>query len=400
MMSTATASESEIKRQAAKRSTMVSVWVNLFLTILQIIVGIFAKSQSLVADGIHSLSDLLADFVVLAANRISHRDADDDHPYGHARIETAASLVLGMLLLAVGAGMLWSAGVKITEPESIPDVSPIALWVALFTLVSKEGLFRYMLKIAQRVKSSMLVANAWHARSDAASSLVVAMGIAGNLMGYTFLDPLAAALEGFMVMRMGGKFSWDAISDLIDRGLEEQEVQAIRETLSAIPGVRDVHDMRTRRMGDYALVDVHLLVDGRISVSEGHHIAATARRRVMEQHRTLDVLVHIDPEDDHGHATHTCALPPRDRLMTVLQEMMGQDLSARIQVQLHYLNGSIELEATLDPASARSPEERQLIEQQLVDIIDHVREIRSVRILESRLLVEREDLRDLPPPHA
>ena len=400
MMSTATASESEIKRQAAKRSTMVSVWVNLFLTILQIIVGIFAKSQSLVADGIHSLSDLLADFVVLAANRISHRDADDDHPYGHARIETAASLVLGMLLLAVGAGMLWSAGVKITEPESIPDVSPIALWVALFTLVSKEGLFRYMLKIAQRVKSSMLVANAWHARSDAASSLVVAMGIAGNLMGYTFLDPLAAALVGFMVMRMGGKFSWDAICDLIDRGLEEQEVQAIRETLSEIPGVRDVHDMRTRRMGDYALVDVHLLVDGRISVSEGHHIAATARRRVMEQHRTLDVLVHIDPEDDHGHATHTCALPPRDRLMTVLQEMMGQDLSARIQVQLHYLNGSIELEATLDPASARSPEERQLIEQQLVDIIDHVREIRSVRILESRLLVEREDPRDLPPPHA
>jgi cation diffusion facilitator family transporter len=156
---------------AASRSTWVSVGVNLVLTVTQIAVGLMAKSQGLVADGIHSLSDLVADFVVLLASHHSKKDADLDHPYGHQRFETAASLVLGVLLLAVGVGMLWSAFHKLEEPALVPQVHIIALWVAGGALLAKEALFRYMLAAAKRVKSSMLVANAWHARSDAASSL-------------------------------------------------------------------------------------------------------------------------------------------------------------------------------------------------------------------------------------
>ncbi|MEI8170849.1 MAG: cation diffusion facilitator family transporter [Rhodoferax sp.] len=280
---------------AASRSTWVSVGVNLILTISQIAVGIFAKSQGLIADGIHSLSDLVADFVVLFASHHAQKDADEDHPYGHQRFETAASLILGTLLLAVGVGMLWSAARKLESPESIQTVHIVALWVAGGALIAKELLFRYMLAVAKRVKSSMLVANAWHARSDAASSLVVGIGIIGNLAGYPILDPIAALIVGFMVTKMGWGFSWDAMHDLMDRAVDEAEVLAIRKTLMETPGVSDVHDVRTRKMGDMIVVDAHIEVDAQITVEAGHDIAVQARQRVLQRHRVLNLMTHVDP---------------------------------------------------------------------------------------------------------
>lgn len=181
---------------------------------LQIFIGVFAHSRALVADGIHSLADLISDFVVLIANRHSGAKPDADHNYGHSRYETVASLFLGGLLIAVGVGMLWRAGTRLADLESIPAVHMSALVVAVLVLISKESLFRYMLREAQRVRSAMLIANARHARSDAASSLVVAIGIVGSLAGVRLLDPIAAAIVGFMVARMGWMFGWDALQDL------------------------------------------------------------------------------------------------------------------------------------------------------------------------------------------
>ncbi len=290
------AEHSAAKRAAAAaQSTWVSVVVNLVLTIVQITAGLFAKSQGLVADGIHSLSDLVADFVVLFANHHSKKEADEDHPYGHQRYETAASLVLGGLLLAVGVGMLWSAFRKLEAPESVPTVHILALWIAGGALVVKELLFRYMLTVAKRVKSSMLVANAWHARSDAASSLVVGLGIIGNLAGYPILDPIAALIVGFMVSKMGWKFAWDALHDLMDRSADEQEVQAIRQTVVETPGVLGVHDLRTRKMGDLIVVDAHIEVDATQTVEAGHDIAVNVRQRVIKRHRVLNLMAHVDP---------------------------------------------------------------------------------------------------------
>jgi cation diffusion facilitator family transporter len=280
---------------AAVRSTWVSVLVNLVLTTVQIVVGVFARSQALVADGIHSLSDLVADAVVLVASRQSAKAPDHDHPYGHQRFETGASLVLGLLLLAVAAGMAGSAVMRLQSPETVPPVHVAALVIALFTLASKELLFRYMLRVAERVRSTLLVANAWHARSDAASSLVVALGIVGNLMGYPLLDPIAALIVALMVGRMGWRFGWDAMSDLMDRGAEEAEVEAIRATLVAPPGVAGVHDVRTRKMGDMLQVDAHIEVDATLSVEQGHNIAVLARERVMRHHRVLNLMTHVDP---------------------------------------------------------------------------------------------------------
>lgn len=280
---------------AAKKSTMVSVVINVFMSVTQVLVGIYAQSQALIADGIHSLSDLVSDFVVLFASHHSQKDADEDHPYGHHRFETAASLVVGGLLIAVALGMLWSAFEKLKNPDAIPEVHASALLVAFIALILKEILFRYMLKVAKEVKSSMLVANAWHARSDAASSLVVSVGIIGNLLGYPILDPIAALIVGLMIGKMGWEFGSDAFHDLMDRSANEHEVKSITETLLATPGVLGVHDVKTRKMGDMILVDAHLEVDATLTVEAGHDIGVAARHAVMQRHRVLNLLTHVDP---------------------------------------------------------------------------------------------------------
>lgn len=289
------AASTAARSAAASRSTWVSVAVNLALTLGQVTAGILSRSQGLVADGIHSLSDLIADFVVLVASHHSAKGADEKHPYGHQRFETAASLVLGLLLAVVGIGMLWSAVRKLEAPAAIQRVHVLALWVAVAALIAKELLFRYMLAVAKRVKSSMLVANAWHARSDAASSLVVSVGIVGNLAGYPILDPIAALIVGLLVLKMGAEFGWDAMHDLMDRSADEHEIDTIRETLLATPGVQGVHDLRTRKMGDMIVADAHLEVDAAISVEAGHEIAVAARRNVLSRHRVLNVMTHVDP---------------------------------------------------------------------------------------------------------
>lgn len=294
----------EDRGAAALRSTWVSVGVNLVLATIQVTVGVMARSQGLIADGVHSASDLVADFVVLVAGHHSSKGADQDHPYGHQRFENAASLMLGVLLLVVGAGMLWSAVARLQSPAGVPTVHVAALWVAALALAAKELLFRYMLNAAKRVKSSMLVANAWHARSDAASSLVVGIGIAGNLAGYGILDPIAALIVGFLIAKMGWSFAWNALHDLMDRAVDDAEVAAIHQTLVATQGVNGVHDLRTRKMGDMIVVDAHLEVDASISVEAGHDIAVVARERVLQRHRVLNLMTHVDPwhrpDLDHG----------------------------------------------------------------------------------------------------
>ena len=288
------------RSEQARRSTLVSVVVNIFLSALQIAVGIFSGSQGLIADGMHSFSDLLADGVVLVANKKSRRPSDHDHHYGHWRYENGASLVLGAILVLVGVGMLWSAAGHLAQPQTIPPVHSVALWMALTALVVKEGLFRYMLAAARRLNSSLLIANAWHARSDAASSLVVALGIIGNLAGFAWFDPLAALAVGLVITRMGYRFAATALHDLMDRAVDEETQRAIAGTLRATPGVAGLHDLKTRKAGDLVLVDVHLEVAGELSVAEGHQIARQARERVMAQHPVLNVMVHLDPCDEHG----------------------------------------------------------------------------------------------------
>jgi cation diffusion facilitator family transporter len=347
-MSFVAADPSAEKHQVARRTTWVSIVLNAILMALQVIIGVFAHSQALVADGIHSLADLVSDFVVLFANRHSGAKPDADHNYGHSRYETVASLFLGGLLISVGVGMLWRAGTRLANLGDIPAVHVSALAVAVLVLVSKEGLFRYMLREAQRVRSAMLIANAWHARSDAASSLVVALGIVGSLAGVRLLDPIAAAIVGFMVARMGWTFGWDALQDLSDRALDEASAADVRALLMATPGVRDVHELRSRKMGDLALIDAHILVDPMISVSEGHYIAESARARVLTDNRVLDALIHVDPEND-AVARPPVNLPPRERIVANVEAALAAHGAKPLAVNLHYLSTGLDVEVTLQP---------------------------------------------------
>jgi cation diffusion facilitator family transporter len=351
-MPSAAVTQSVEKQRVARKSTFVSIALNTVLMTLQIVIGTLAHSQALVADGIHSCADLISDFVVLIANRHSGAKPDADHNYGHSRYETVASLFLGALLISVGVGMLWGAGTRLANLKNIPAIHVSALAVAALVLVSKESLFRYMLREAKRVRSAMLIANAWHARSDAASSLVVGIGVVGSLAGVRLLDPIAAAIVGFMVARMGWMFGWDALQDLSDRALDETATADMRALLLSTPGVRDVHEMRTRKMGDFALVDAHILVDPLISVSEGHYIAESARLRVLGDKRVLDALIHVDPEND-ALAHPPVDLPTRERVVAEVNAALAAGGLQAAAVNLHYLSAGLDV-AVILPATSSS----------------------------------------------
>lgn len=297
MVTPPAAIDMRLRERVARRSTWVSMVVNIVLTLTQLWVGLAARSHALVADAIHSLSDMMSDVIVLLANRQSHKAADADHQYGHQRFETASSLVLGLLLIGVGVGMAWRVAPYLSpQGSSTGEVDSIALYVALFTLACKESLFRYLLSQAQKVRSSMLVANAWHSRSDAASSLVVALGIAGNLAGYPVLDAVAALVVGLMIVRMGIQFAWNALNDLMDKAADAEHVQRIEASIRTTPGVLGFHDLRTRKMGDLILVDVHLEVPGQYTVAQAHKITEAVRHQVLNSGApVLDVMTHLDP---------------------------------------------------------------------------------------------------------
>ena len=343
---------------AAQKSTWVSIVINLLLTFFQVVGGFLSHSQALMADGLHSLSDLLSDVLVLYANRHGNRHADADHPYGHARMETAATLILGAFLAVLGVVLLVAATMRLQQPQALMSASPLALAIAVFALFAKEGMFRYMLAVAKRVRSQMLVANAWHARSDAASSLVVIVGVAGNLLGFTFLDLVAAAVVGVMIAHMGGKLAFAAMAELIDTGLDMEQVEAIRQTLLNTHGVRGLHELRTRKMADNALVDAHIIVDPKISVSEGHYIAEAARNAVLDKHHVLDVMVHIDPEDDMQ-AKPNAHLPSRPGLLAHLAERLGDSSLPDNRIVFHYLDGKVDAEIFLTRATRQQADALQ-----------------------------------------
>lgn len=363
---------------AAQKSTWVSIVINMLLTFLQVVGGFFAHSQALMADGLHSLSDLLSDILVLFANRHGNRHADANHPYGHARVETAATLVLGVFLAVLGVGLLVAAAMRLQHPQALQTVSPLGLAVAVVALIAKEGMFRYMLAVAKRVRSQMLIANAWHARSDAASSLVVVVGIIGNLMGYTFLDLVAAAVVGVMIGHMGGKLAFEALAELIDTGLDAEEVEAIRHTLLNTPGVLSLHDLRTRKMADNALVDAHIIVDPKVSVSEGHYIAEAARHAVLKAHHVLDVMVHIDPEDDMQ-AKPNAHLPNRLDLLQHLATKLDYPNLLQQRLVFHYLDGKVDAEINL----AQDQDRAQVLQQQCDELVKSDAIFRSILILKS-----------------
>jgi cation diffusion facilitator family transporter len=338
-----------MRYRAGRRVTLVSVAANLHLTLAQIVIGTLGHSQALVADGFHTLSDLITDFMVLYALWHGRKVADEEHPYGHARIETAVTVILGAVLVVIGVGIAARAGWRLAIHDAFVMPAVVTLWVAVGTLTAKEALFRYTMRVANRYGSELLRANAWHHRSDALSSLIVVAGIGGTLLGFLYLDAVAAVIVALMVVKVGAGLAWRALKELIDTGLTREELKAIRRTILSVSGVKAVHGLRTRRFGGRALVDVHIIVDDRLSVSEGHQIGEAVRAKLMREVAPVaDVMVHIDTEEDVERPSGA-GLPLREEIERRLRHYFRDIPAARRieRITLHYIGGRIDVDLRL-----------------------------------------------------
>ncbi len=327
-----------------KKVTVVGVIVNSLLALSKIVLGLVGQSQALVADGVHSLADLVSDVIVLLAAREAAKEADEEHPYGHGRIETVVEVLLGALLIVVAAGIMFDAMSRILEPERLLHPTWYALAAALFSIVANEGLFQYTRHIAQQINSKLLLANAWHHRTDAISSVIALVGIAGTMLGWPILDSIAAIGVSLLISKVGWDIAWRSLRELIDTALDPEKVEEIKKLILAVDGVKAVHSLRTRSMGGYALVDVHILVDdSKISVSEGHQISERVIRQLLDCiEEVSDVTVHIDPEDDEL-VRPSSHLPLREEVEKKLEDLFKNNkyFAARRKVVLHYLNGKV-----------------------------------------------------------
>ena len=331
------------------RVTLVGGAIDLALGVAKIVFGVTAHSQALIADGVHSLSDLATDVLVLYAAKHGSREADEEHPYGHGRFETLATVGLGVALIATAIGISVDATRRLFNPELLLTPGVWALVIAALSIVLKEAIYHYTMRAARRYRSNMLRANAWHSRTDALSSVIVVVGITGTMAGLSYLDAIAAIGVALMIAKIGWEFGWQSVRELVDTALDPDRVDAIRQTIEAVDGVEALHSLRSRRMGGDALVDVHIQVDPTLSLSEGHQISETVRAQLIDDiEEVSDVMVHIDPEDDEM-ATSTGALPLREVVQKRLDHYF-RDIEAAQHIEkvtLHYLDGHIRVELLL-----------------------------------------------------
>lgn len=365
-----------------RKVTLIGSAVDLSLGVAKIVVGVVGSSQALLADGIHSLSDLVTDFMVLFAAKHASYPADEEHPYGHARIETVMTVALGIALIAVATGIAYDAIRRLFDTDLLLHPGWAALVVATISIVLKEAIYRYTLHASNKLRSNLLRANAWHSRSDAISSVIVVIGVAGAMAGLDYLDALAAVGVAAMIVKIGWDLVWHSLRELVDTGLEPERVEAIRECIQSVDGVLTTHMLRTRKMGADALVDVHIQVSPRVSVSEGHQISETVRAVIIRDiEEVTDVLVHIDPEDDEQ-ATPCCKLPLRhvllERAKACWQEI---EVAAQIEnVTLHYLDGKAYLEVLLPLAVLQSVQNADTLQRRFREVLEGQKDIGGIEL--------------------
>jgi cation diffusion facilitator family transporter len=334
--------------KAASRVTVIGMILDAFLGIIKVIAGTLFHSQALLVDGIHSFTDVASDVVVLGVMKLSRQEPDENHPYGHQRIETFGTLVLGSILIAVGAALAWENTLRLIEGsiDTIPEW-PVLI-AAGVSVVGKEWIFRYTRHIGQVIRSDLIIANAWHSRTDAFSSVVVLVSTAGAMLGLVWLDVLAAVVIAVIIIHIGWKFTWDSVQELVDTGLSPDDTDMLKTIARNTDGVLNVHELRSRRMAQDILLDIHLVVRPEISVSEGHQIGmqvVNGMRNALENIR--DISFHIDAENDEDQFPPTEKQPSRAEVGRIIAEHLGE-IPQRSRLRLHYLKNKLHLEIFLD----------------------------------------------------
>lgn len=285
--------------------TLVGAVVNVLLTIAKCLAGIFARSSAMLADGIHSLSDLLSDAVVLVFVKLSGKERDEDHKYGHGKYETFATLVISVMLLVVAAELMSSGISKIEDiinGVEVPAPGMLALWAAIISILAKEFLYQYTVRVGRKIDSPMMIANAWHHRSDALSSIGSLLGIAGAIFlgkQYIILDPLAACVISIFIIVMSVKMSIPAIKELLEVSLPKEKEARIAEIIRSVSGVVGLHELKTRQVGSGIVMDAHLVMDSELSLRQAHDISKNVEAALHAEYGdNIQISLHLEPEDD------------------------------------------------------------------------------------------------------
>ena len=283
--------------------TMVGGVVNVILLLFKFVAGILGHSAAMVADAVHSLSDFVTDVIVIVFVHISGKPKDKSHDYGHGKYETLAMTIIGLALLAVAIGIVYSGLMKIIDWMSGHELQApgmLALWAALLSVVLKEGVYRYSMREARKLQSQAVEANAWHHRSDALSSIGTAIGIGGAIFlgqRWTVLDPIASVVVGLFIIKVAIFLLRDGIGDLMEQSLPDEVETEILQVAASVDGVCEPHDLRTRRIGNHYAIELHILMDGNITLCEAHDKASEVED-LLRQHYGNDthIAVHVEPK--------------------------------------------------------------------------------------------------------
>jgi cation diffusion facilitator family transporter len=350
------------RNKEAQKVTIIGAVLDTLLGFAKIIVGVASNSNALIADGIHSFSDLLTDFMVVIIFHFSHDEPDEEHPWGHARFETIGTVFLGCVLIAVAGAMAFESIREFWASTTIPTPGWGALLVAFLSIVSKEWIYRYTLAAGKRLKSDLLIANAWHSRTDAFSSIVVLVGVAGAMAGYAWFDILAAIIVAIFVGKIGWDLTWNSIKELVDTALPEERVTELKEVVEEVEGIINVHHFKSRNMGSKSLLEMHIQVAPYCSASEGHWIGDTAVIKLLQRFDDIGhVIFHIDTYDDEEES-YCRVLPVRKEIEDTLKEHLAAHAQTLedFHVTLHYLHDLIEIELKLVSTTNESQKETSL----------------------------------------
>ena len=295
--------ENEVRKKKIVKVTLVGSVVNLILVILKFAAGILGRSSAMIADAVHSVSDFATDLVVLVFIRISSKPRDEDHKYGHGKFETLATAIIGIVLFGVGLKLMWDGGGKIIgyyfRGEELTSPGIVALAAALVSIAAKEILYRYTKRVGQETASQSVVANAWHHRSDAFSSIGTALGIGGAILlgpKWNVLDPIAAVIVSVLILKVAVKLILPAMNELLEKSLPPETEKEILGIITSVPGVCDPHNLRTRRIGNHDAIDAHIRVRDAMSVFDAHQITKTIENKLRERYGDgTFIYIHVEP---------------------------------------------------------------------------------------------------------
>ncbi len=363
----------------ARRAINVSIVLNVLLMGTKTVIGYIGNSSAMVADGVHSMSDFLTDIVVLIGTKFAAKPEDENHPYGHGKVETFAALTIALSLLLVAVGILYSSITNIFDGKELATPHMITLIAALISVIVKELLFRYTIHIGKKINSSSLIANAWHHRSDAYSSLAAMAGIIGAMMGFKALDSVAATLVAFLIGKVGIDIGRESFMDLIDTAASQKVREQIHEIIKSNKRVANYHNLKTRKVGSRVIADLHIEINPSISVVQGHNIAMEIKSKVIETVSDVkDILIHIEPEGDHlGAVYDTCRDVICQRADDVCRGVSG--VLGLHSLKIHQFNGDIVLniDIEVDPLAsvADGHEIARAVKSALMDLDDNIKDV-------------------------